>query len=239
MTLRVFWIDFGTVPELDFNNYQWENEIRNLHTIDPDKVIITCMQEFDIEYIFKNLLDGVNDWCGHKNKCVNLIAPSKIYLKQNRIFVEESVGYLMWMLNIDLFTKRLPDSYKNTSKLFTCYNNVPKVHRLKMVDAIVGNNLLNDGIVTCNTSLRYSELFEWKHHDGSRLFDEPDFKLHDGYYPNDIPRSFFEGFFDIVTESSEIPDMYFMTEKTMKSIANLKPFLVLNINKKHTKHRRK
>ena len=111
---------------------------------------------------------------------------------------------------------------KHFEVLYTCYNNNVPLHRGLMVDSLFREDLLSEGIVTLHRPERYM----WKYHDGSKLFDEPDYVIHSApqYDPTQFPRSFYKGFFDIVGESHS--KYVHLTEKTLKSIVMFKPFLV-------------
>jgi hypothetical protein len=62
--------------------------------------------------------------------------------------------------------------------------------------------------------------------------DEPDYEInnHDKpqYAASNYPASMMRGFFDIVTESRYAPGEYFITEKTLKSIMLLRPFIAFS-----------
>ena len=79
----------------------------------------------------------------------------------------------------------------------------------------------------------------YKYHDGSKLMDEEDYVISASseFAPGQIPRSYLRGFIDIVSESSYGPGETFMSEKTVKPIATLKPFLVVGAKHMH-KHLR-
>lgn len=201
--------------------------ITEIKTINPDIIIALCAEEFDYNYIFKDFYIEIESYLKTNNKKINLIAP---YVdKENTpdyVIVEESFGYYYQARNIAKRIKEegLEFSFKDTTKLFSCYNNNPKPHRLLLVDTLAKYDLIKDGIVT----LHYPNDYTYKYHDGSELFDEPNFKL--GSAPeitaDKLPRSYLNGFIDIVTESTYEAGQFNLTEKTCKPIGALKPFLV-------------
>ena len=126
-------------------------------------------------------------------------------------------------------------SHKNAQKWFTCYNNNPKYERALLVDQLVKNYLLQHGIITFQKPNEAESpapvgRYQWQYHDGSRLFDEEDFILNStpNYSACEFPKNYFKGFIDVVCESSYSPNLFFMTEKTAKPLAVLKPFIVLS-----------
>ena len=129
-------------------------------------------------------------------------------------------------------------SFNDNTKLFTSYNNSNKLHRNILVDVLAKNNLLNDGIVTIlhpNIWPNRPGDYKFEYYDGTILKDEPSFVLNscDAFAPNSFPKSYLNGFIDIVTESTYEEDQFFLTEKTSKPISTLKPFLIVGPPKIH------
>jgi hypothetical protein len=213
----------------------FKKEVEDVKRINPDKIICLCMEEFDFEHIFKNFFDGIQDWLLENNKkvIVSIPNPDNVELRPN-IITEKNCGYYIY--NYDMILKMIEqgvDYYNNiherATKWYTCYNNTPKIHRALLLDSLVKNNLLQHGMVTFHSPVKVHECYAWQYHDGSELNDEENFILNSKpeFLPGELPKSFFNGFLDIITESSIAPNNWFCTEKTAKSIGTLKPFLVL------------
>lgn len=237
--MKVYLIHYSSdFPEGDFTN-----AIKEIKEIVPDKILIFCLEEVDVEYIFRKLADNLSEWLIHNNKFVKVLSSNPDgKILGRRIITEKSFGYqisiyhylrLLDQLGID-FTK----IHLKSEKLFTCYNRNPKYHRAMLLDKIIEKGLLDDGVVTYllpdhivnDHDLYGCKSYTWTHHDGSVLKDEPDFSLSTNLAtPNTfIPKSFYKGFLDIVTESHYTHHHKFLSEKTIKSIGTLKPFLSLS-----------
>jgi len=160
-----------------------------------------------------------------------------------RIIVEDSYGYTHWgYRTVELALEQgLEFKFNDDTLLFTSYNHNGKLHRNILVDELVKHDLLKDGIVTLHTpySGPIEDCYIYKHHDGSKLIDEEGYAINASseFEPAAIPRNYLRGFVDIVTESSFGPGEAFMSEKTVKPITTLKPFLVVGAKHMH-KHLR-
>ena len=115
---------------------------------------------------------------------------------------------------------------QSPDKLFVCYNRRQDIHRTLLIDQLEAHALLEKGVVT------------YKLHRPD-LVDEEDFVLHTTpaipeYGIDQFPRNYFKGLIDIVTESRWKPGEHYLSEKTFKPIAGLKPFLVLSAQGYHT-----
>ena len=231
----------STIFILDTNNYTPPAQLLDqIKGINPDKIIIDSELEAEPESIFNNLFDALEPWLEQNNKIINVITPhlNNIHMR-SRIVGEQGYGCLLHYVG-GLINNRpdqppldnyyLPNSVapyfgnlyeKHFDILYTCYNNNGPPHRVLMIDALAREGLLSKGIVT----FHHQGDHPWKYHDGSRLFDEPDYKIHNpGYDPQNLPKNFYKGFFDIVGESHGT--RHHLTEKTLKSITMFKPFLV-------------
>lgn len=217
------------------SEYTWDNEMTEIQSINPDKIIIFCMEEFDVEYIFRNLFPKIVAWCNNNDKYADLIAPGRGAITVDRITMHESIGHLLWSASLlesyPIRSTYITDPSENISKLYTCYNHNVKIERAKLVDRLARDNLLDLGTVTLHYAERYSEVhdFKWQYHDGSTLVDEPDYTITLNQNSSIVPaRQFFQGYFDVTTESSYSPNMFLMSEKCTKNIATLRPFIVLS-----------
>jgi hypothetical protein len=159
------------------------------------------------------------------------------------IIVEESYGYTHWGYHtITIASEQgLEFKFNDDTLLFTSYNHNGKLHRSLLVDELVKHDLLKDGIVTLHNPYfgPIDSQNRYKYHDGSRLIDEEGYAINasNEFKPAAIPKNYLRGFIDIVTESSYGPNETFMSEKTVKPIATLKPFLVVGAKHIH-KHLR-
>ena len=221
-----------------YGYYDLETELNNIYKSDPDKIICYCSQELDYEVVFGKFFDKVEPWLVSKNKIINLITPhlDNVYVRLN-VIAEKSYGflpdYMYYMIHdgdykppiINQLTPH-PVDFSKINKLFTCYNNKYRVERAMLIDTLAREDLLDSGIVTFRDLGQHPN---WTYHDGSILFDEEDFELHqNNYTPNTFPRGFFRSFFDVVPESRYDPGEYFITEKTLKSIMAFKPFIAFS-----------
>lgn len=217
------------------NNYMWEKEIYEIKKIKPNVILCLNIEEFDYLYIFNNFYKEIKDWVLETNTPVKVLVPNpnnhEIY---PNIVTESTYGFYIWAAEI--LSRIINFNINNMNKVYICYNNNPKFERALLVDELAKRSLLQHGIVTFKYPTqvahehRGSRNFEgWKYHDGTRLYDEEDFELNSlqKFTPNYYPKSYFSGFIDLVTESSCIPNNFFLTEKTMKSIGALKPFICL------------
>jgi len=230
-------ISIYLVEEKGFHN-DYSSTVDEIISINPDKIICLCMNEVDAQLIFRTFFDKIKPWLKDNNKTINLVVPHF-----NDIFIEECIkaertyGYILFHLlsNFsfeEILPSVLPPQYmyfhNKTDLLYTCYNRRDEVARAMLVDALVRENLLQDGIVTYHQPNNAA----WKYHNGTKLMDEPDYKINNQdnpqYAASNFPASMMRGFFDIVTESRYNPGEYFITEKTLKSIMLLRPFIAVS-----------
>lgn len=224
-------------------NNKWQRVFDEIKKISPDYIVTISNTEYDIEIIFKDLFDKLQRWLELNNKLMTVITPQfdGIYLRKN-IITEKSFGMVTdcthQLLHNNYHTSLsiIPDlkniEVSNFEKLYTCYNNNAKTHRIKLIDELAKENLLDDGIVT----FRYPENINWKYHSGIRLVDEDDYTIHSkpNYHPNAFPMQFYKGLFDITCETSF--EYTHITEKTLKNIILFKPFLSLSCKKFHKEY---
>lgn len=237
--MKCYFLDHQRVNNIDVHAL-----IKEIEDINPDILIGLCMEEFDYHYVFRHVFPPLQEYLTRTNKTFTLIAPF-IYPEpvSPNIIVEESYGYTHWgYRTIKLAREQgLEFKFNDDTLLFTSYNNNGKTHRSLLVDEIVKHDLLKDGVVTLHTPYFDSieDRYIYKHHDGSKLIDEEGYNINASseFEPAAIPRNYLRGFVDIVTESSFGPNEAFMSEKTVKPIATLKPFLVVGAKHIH-KHLR-
>lgn len=227
----------------------WDKEIEEIKTLNVDRIICDCCDEQEWTQIFGPFLDKVLPWVRENNKVIQILAPDIGNVTMENVEVYPTVGVMMtyhnqaveWIndsYNSGLEEKYIANRYPRVQSplLYTCYNRNGSYARKKMVDILARDNLLDLGIVTCHFA-DPEHRDGWDYHDASRLLDplEPDFEFRakPEYGPAVLPKGYFKGFFDIVTESRQDPNELMMTEKTIKSIINYKPFLVLSYKGYH------
>lgn len=223
-----------------YHKNDYDKELQEIIEINPDKILLFCLEEADASYIFERLFIKLSPWLIANNKTAKVLMATidNMELAPN-IYTEKTFGYHLIsksviegfdMMGID-FTK----SHTYANKLYTCYNNSMKYHRAMTIDTLAKEKMLDDGIitaVTANNVLRdYQEYggksYKWKYYNGKIRKDEVEINdtRYFGVISGSMPRSFLSGLIDIVTETQYGHWYRFVTEKTIKSIAALKPFL--------------
>ena len=208
--------------------------VRRIKEINPDIILVMCNEEYDVEHIFQDFFNQINDWLVENNKTITVLAPGLNRKINDNIFVKKSYGYYLHNLEISTYNMHKSVDVSKTDKLFTLYCNRSSPERIYMVDMIAKEHLLSDGIVTFRNAFSGSTPV-WQYHDGSPLVDEEEFVLNSKkeQTPSYFPKRFFDGVMDIVCETRINPQEFFTTEKTAKSIIALKPFLVLSSQHYH------
>lgn len=208
------------------------NHINNIKRQNPDIVIVITLGEIGVEYAFGQIMDGITDWLVTNNKMMYVLwaGPDK-QLRPN-IRAVNTLGSAIGNMSCTLGAQESSKSFnlvKESTKLFTCYNNNPKPERLLLVDAFAKHDLLKEGIVTYQYPKARLEI-DWKYHDGSKLVDEEDYVINSKpeFSAGLLPKSYMKGFIDIVTETDCQEGYFIPTEKTAKPLGAMKPFLVLS-----------
>lgn len=222
--------------------YDWEYQVNEIEQMNPKKVICFCMEEYEPIRVFGIFFNKIQQWLIKENKKVICIVPSKSTFEYDNVTFEDSVGYYFYSkIAYDKALVFLADhGLGQRSHLLSCYNTAGKWERGLMIDQLSRYDLLKNNFVSLYSNIynhpESGEAFNWKYHDGSWLKLEKDFRLHvpgTPYTPWDIPSTILQSFMDIVTESTNQKDNFFMTEKTVKSISCLKPFLALSCANYH------
>lgn len=203
--------------------------VPKIKELNPDTIICMCNTEYDVEYIFKDFFEALYDWLIENNKIITVLAPGFDRQVNDHIFIKKSYGYYLVNHGTINYSSTRTFDINNCNKLFTLYCHRGSTDRTRMVDTVVRENLLSEGIVTYRNAYSNDEPV-WEYHDGSPLIDEEGFQLNskEEFTPNYFPKRFFDGLVDIVCESRINPLEFFTTEKTAKSVLGLKPFLVLS-----------
>lgn len=215
------------------NNYDWATEIKEINYINPDVVVCFCLEEWDVKYIFRNLFPKLIEWATANHKIVKVLS-SVSDNKQlfPKIFLEKTYGLydlLQTFTNHIIETNQVVNPI-HCHKVFTNYNNIGKYERAMLIEEFARRHLLQHGMVTFLNPNPISNSHTgvvfpgWKYHDGSRLIDEPSIP------PNllDLPTNYLSSIIDVVSETNVRPDEHYVTEKTVKPIVTLKPFICLS-----------
>ena len=218
-----------------YEDNTYSTDISNIKELNPDKILILSNSEYEVDYIFRNFTAGIDQWLTENNKTVIVLAPGFDRKITDNIIVKPSYGhYLVNYHNTFMSELDFTDNVNKADKRYTLYCNRRTDERIQLIDAFARENLLSDGIVTFRYG--YSTLpVTWQYHDGSPLIDEEDFLLNSSveYAANSFPRSFLRGLVDVVCESRIDDYEYYPTEKTMKSVIALKPFIALSCQYYH------
>ena len=225
-------------------DYKFQKEIDEVKQLNPDYLFANCTFEYEAAYIFRHLIAGISDWLVENNKKLIILCsgPDGLEIAPN-VILEKCYGFHPQISHIcrNAVEGKTDKLEEGISKWFTCYNNNPKYERALLLDQLVANSLMQHGIITFHDPINISGVpehlrpFKWKYHDGSRLVDEPDYENYAGrpgqnvqYASTKYPKSYFKGLVDVVCESAYTENVFFVTEKTGKPIAALKPFITLS-----------
>lgn len=212
--------------------YHYIPIIQDIKNTNPDKIILLTLGEITVEYIFEYLFRDIQNYLIDNDKYMYVIwAGPDMEILPHIIGVNSigsAFGNISNVYNLSI-TVGEPD-LSNCTKLFTSYNNNAKFERKYFVDMCAEFDLLKDGIVTYKYPDRtVNPDYQWKYHDGSVLFDEPDFDLNASVStPGSLPKSYFEGFIDIVIETDSRNNFFIPTEKTAKPWGAMKPYLAIS-----------
>ena len=241
------------------NKHDWLPEIQEIWEIQPDKIFCFCMEEQDAYYILDELFRKLQPYLTSRQQQVHLIMPSvSAPPPWPWIRAETSAGYFLWggreqvkyiqqhMVDPDSLHSIYPHiRYGNPDKLFVSYNNNPHYHRCLMVDYLAKHRLLRHGVVTFlqpdDTQTPNNTAYQWQWHDGSRMTDswEVDIDSMDSQtMAATLVKGYRRGIIDLVLETRYEPNEFFITEKTIKPIATLKPFLALSCQGYNTEYLR-
>ena len=208
------------------------SHVQKIIKADPDLIILWCDIEYEAESIYRIFIKTITDYVESNNKTIVILYPGPSRKVTENIFFEKTYGY--YLINNSMVIE--PNAHRNfdnvhqeADKLYTLYANRGSTERVKMIDTLAREDMLDEGIVTFHGA-RMRIQPNWQYHDGSELRDEDNFTINstgEGC-PQNFPKSFFRGFVDVVCESQVDNNEFFTTEKTAKSIVALKPFLALS-----------
>lgn len=225
----------------EHRNGWFDTHISEIKRINPDKIIVLSMGEINVEYIFDELFDGIQDWLIENNKYLYVVWAGPDKEIRPHILGASSLGSSYGNVScVNALAMQFPDDSNlldTADKLFTAYNNNPKYERKVLVDLLVKYDLIKEGIVTYRfPGHDTNPSYKWRHHDGSVLYDEPDYAISSKpeYSPAFLPKSYMNGFIDIVTETDCQEGYFVATEKNAKPWGAMKPYLVLSSKDYHS-----
>jgi len=206
--------------------------IQDIKDKNPDKILIFSLGEITVEYIYEFLFRDIQSWLIENNKYLHVLWAGPDMEISPHILGVNTIGSAFGNVsNVYALKEQYGEPDLSTcTKLFTSYNNNAKFERKYFVDLCAEFDLIKDGVVTYRyPNLKVVPNYEWKYHDGSVLFDEPNFDLGASTStPGSLPTRYFEGFIDIVCETDSRNGFYIPTEKTAKPLGAMKPFLVIS-----------
>lgn len=203
----------------------------------PDEIIIWSDAEYGALTIFIDLIAKISSYLKLNNKKLTILYPGPDKQLNENVYAVKNYGHYL-ISRPDVVDRNSQIDFSNihlqSDKLYTLYCNRGSLERIKIIDTFAREGMINEGIVTFH-GITMNGPANWQYHDGSPLKDEDDFVLHsqENFTPNNFPKSFFRGFADVVCESRVNNNEFFVSEKTVKSIAALKPFLVLSCQHYH------
>lgn len=198
----------------------------------PDCIFIVTLGEINVLYNCEHFFKGIQEYIVEQNIPIYVLwAGPNITLFPNVYGINtlgSAVGNVSCTNGAMMATNNI-NLLETADKLFTCYNNNAKYERKFLVDHLVKNDLLKDGIVT----YRYPDNevgHTWTYHDGTRLYDEEDYTINikPEYTAGILPKSYMRGLIDIVCETDTQEGYFIPTEKNAKPWGTLKPYLVVS-----------
>jgi hypothetical protein len=209
-----------------WHNFDIKQVIRDINDLHPEKIIILGENEWE-PWVVENFVNAVNKY----NVEVVYItgAPESEFLNnlvksfniQNFELQHWPTYHLMYASRL---LKDINNQYKNTFKYsFICLNNRDHLHRCALIDHLEKYNLIKeDSVVTWHSYIKENTNYKFKYFDKRNMIIDDNFnKTLDSYQ---IPKQYFESFFDIVSECAYKTIM--ISEKTVKPLFYKKPFIV-------------
>lgn len=241
--MKVYLLHF--ISETNF-----DKQVQEIESIKPDLIYGIGTFEPVAERWFGEFINKIQNYLIKNNTIFTIISVwTSENIKIQNCKLENSSGSLSWgIMLLDQYKHYDGSQIVNAEKLYTCYNRTPNDTRAVLVDNLVKENLLKDGVVTFHYPNSLSN-YIWKYHDGSKLMDELDYinpapPGHTGkiYYSCGIPAGYLNGFMDIICEtegrSNYEDECYYLSEKSYKALLIGKPFITLqscNFHKKYLK----
>ena len=221
---------------------EWLFLSKSIEEINPDKIIVHSVTEVAIEELYGNAFIHLKDWCIKNNKIINVVTPHLDKWLHPHVKCETSYGNIITAFPSFINNMSFPEKYdqgvaivpymrgpRNFRYYYSCYNVRVAEHRIKMVDALAKEEWIDKGMVTftrANEVLRDHHC-RWRYYDGRIRMDE-DLYSKDSTEHFRKPKSIENCFVDIINETWFEEGRFHLTEKTLRSIAWFKPFLVLS-----------
>ena len=223
------------LSHLDFETIN--NHIDEIKRCKPNRIFIISLGEINVMYNNHFLFEGLKDWLQENNVTIFVLwaGPDKELLPNVHGIntLGSAVGNYWCTYGATNLAKHV-NFLELATKLYTSYNHNASYERKYFVDHLVKENLLDQGIVTYHYPT-YVKEYNWQYHNGSKLMDEPDYVIHGNVHfsPAILPKNYFRGFIDIVTETQTPEGYYIPTEKTAKPWGAGKPYLVVSSQNYH------
>lgn len=213
----------------------WSDTLDDIINIDPDKIILVSHTEVNVNAVWGEFLDMLNSYLISTNKTATIITPhlNNTYIRSNIITEKtysmiESVAPLYREKN---YGKLVFD------KIYCSYMLRATEGRARLLDSLINNNLMDYGYVTYHQPENKIYPNFLYHNKAPIIFDEEKYsKSNINHFVE--PYLYRNSFIDIVGESSTDLEHYFMTEKTIRPICHMKPFITVAPAGYHKKYLR-
>lgn len=196
-----------------------------------DKIILFCQNEWEWHMHDPVYFPLLIEHCKNKGQKIDVITGSSGY---NYIPIDKTISD-----NCDVFywdtywlgktyaaliqtgqSKSIDPKIEVDYKYhFICMNNMPKRHRLLIVDLLSKHNLINKNAISLHEN---NAKFNWQHFKFKPFILEPEFVTDKQQHR--LPTQYYESFCQLVTETSD--DITMISEKTAIPLIVGKPFLV-------------
>lgn len=218
---------------------EWNIIIDQIKFINPDTIIIYSPTECKSENIFEYFLCQISTYLQEHDKLLYIVTPNSHgeYIANN-IVTEISYGNLVsvWPEFLKYTNNKALLSNTSWKYIYMNLNNRYADHRFSLVNKILSNQLQPFGLITLNQledrlNLKKRKVFFYT---GNIMHNKSFSK--DNIAAKLFPENYETCFMDLVSETHAKPNEYHVTEKTLKPIAHLKPFLVNTCARFHQTH---
>ena len=257
-------IEWNKAKILDIwdNNWYINNLSFEIENCEKDTLVIITPQEQDVFHGRIDFSNFIDDVLIKNNKILFIFSGNEPDIKIN--LLHRNIRHIYWD-SIDYFSKnnfymidKNISDYQNKipKKLFTSLINLKpgRQWRLYIINELYKNNLFNFGDYAFRLSINfldhikkypeYIKEYSLKNRDILKPIEIDSWIPKDIYLdnvkPNDvisnqfvIPEKYMECAFDIVVET--LYDLFFITEKTIRSLNSKKPFMVFSCVNYHSK----
>lgn len=213
----------------------WRDTLTDIIEVNPDKIILISHTEDNINDIWGEFLDMLNPYLEVTNKIANIITPhlDNVYVRSN-IIAEKT--YSMIESVVPLYQQKHYNKL-TFDKIYCSYMFRATEGRARLLDSLINNDLLDHGYVTYHQPENKIYNNFLYHKKKPIIFDEEKYsKSNIDHFVE--PYLYRNSFIDIVGESTTDPGQYFMTEKTIRPICHIKPFIAVAPAGYHKKYLR-